>query len=159
MCRKHTCIARLCSFWLFLSQTWRYFQRPIVGKVLYCQKMLMWSDQLSYVGEFVKKASTNKFVCALFYIPAWLKCNIGVDAPINDLNFLYDTLMHKNEGPTIADSTFNKLSLHHGIWCKKRWHSPFLASILCWQMKWKSPRHSSSFQYHHQMNSQRNSRF
>ena len=35
-----------------------------------------------------------------------------MDAPINDLNFLHDMLMYKNEDPTIADSAFNKLSLH-----------------------------------------------
>ena len=37
-----------------------------MGKVLCYQKMLMWSDQLSYDGEFVKKASTNKFVYCTF---------------------------------------------------------------------------------------------
>ena len=35
-----------------------------------------------------------------------------MDAPINDLNFLHDMLMYKNEDPIIADSAFNKLSLH-----------------------------------------------
>ena len=35
-----------------------------------------------------------------------------MDAPINDLNFLNDMIMYKNENPTLADSAFNKLSLH-----------------------------------------------
>ena len=83
-----------------------------MGKVLYCQIMLMWSDELSYDGEFVKKLQGINLFIALFYVPAWLKCNISADAPINDLNFLHDMLTYKNEDPTVDDSTFNKLSLH-----------------------------------------------
>ena len=83
-----------------------------MGKVLYCLKTLMWSDQLSCDGEFVKKLQRMNLFIALFYVPAWLKCNIGMDAPINDVNFLHDMLMYKNEDPTTPDSAFNKLSLH-----------------------------------------------
>ena len=74
--------------------------------------MLMWSNQLSYDNEFVKKLQGINLFIALFYVPAWLKCNISMDASINDLNFLHDMQMYKNEDPTIADSAFNKLSLH-----------------------------------------------
>ena len=83
-----------------------------MGKVLYCQKMLMWSEQLSYNGEFVNKLQRINLFVALFYVPAWLKCNTGMDAPIKNLNFLQDMLMYKNEDPIIADSAFNKLSSH-----------------------------------------------
>ena len=39
-----------------------------MGKVLYCQKMLMWSDQLSYDGEFVKKLQRINLFITLFYV-------------------------------------------------------------------------------------------
>ena len=73
--------------------------------------MLMWSDQLYYDGEFVKKLQRINLFIALFFVPAWLKGNIDMDAPSNNLNFLHDILMY-NEDPTIADSAFNKLPLH-----------------------------------------------
>ena len=69
---------------------------------------------MSYDDEFVKTFQRINLFFALFYVPAWLKCSIEMDAPINDLNFLHDMLMYKDEDPTIAiaDSAFNKLSLH-----------------------------------------------
>ena len=39
-----------------------------MGKVLYCQKMLMWFNQLSYDGEFVKKLQRINLFIALFYV-------------------------------------------------------------------------------------------
>ena len=45
----------------------------------------MWSDQRSYDCEFVEKLHEINLFIALFYVPAWLKWNIGMDAPINDL--------------------------------------------------------------------------
>ena len=63
-----------------------------MGKVLYCQKMFMWSDQMSYDCEFVEKLYQINLFIALFYVPAWLKCNIGMGASINDLIFLHDIL-------------------------------------------------------------------
>ena len=37
-----------------------------MGKVLYCQKMFMWSDQMSYDYEFVKKLHSINLFIALF---------------------------------------------------------------------------------------------
>ena len=74
--------------------------------------MFMWFDQMSYDCEFVKKLHQINLFIALFYVPAWLKCNIGMDAPINDLNFLHDMLRYKNEDLTVADTAFNKFSSH-----------------------------------------------
>ena len=59
-----------------------------VGQVLYCQKMFKWSDQLSYEREFIDNLHRINLFIALFYVPAWLKCSIGIDAPVNDLEFL-----------------------------------------------------------------------
>ena len=67
---------------------------------------------MSYDYEFVKKLHRIYLFIALFYVPAWLKCNIGMDAPINDLTFLHDMLRYKNEDLTVADTAFNKLSSH-----------------------------------------------
>ena len=83
-----------------------------MGKVLYCQKMFMWPDQMSYDCEFTKKLHRINLFIALFYVPAWLKSNIGMDAPINDLTFPHDMLRYKNEDSTVADTAFNKLSSH-----------------------------------------------
>ena len=74
--------------------------------------MFMWSDQMSYDREFVEKLHQINLFIALFYVPAWMKCNISMDAPINDLTFLHDMLRYKNEYPTVADTFFNKLSSH-----------------------------------------------
>ena len=74
--------------------------------------MFMWSDEMSYDCEFVKKLHRINLFIVLFYVLAWLKCNIGMDAPINDLTFLHDMLRYKNEDSTVADTGFNKLSSH-----------------------------------------------
>ena len=68
---------------------------------------------MSYDREFVEKLHQINLFIALFYVPEWLKCNIGMDSPINNLIFLYDMLRYKNEDPTAADTFFNKLSSHH----------------------------------------------
>ena len=49
--------------------------------------MFMWSNQMSYDCEFVKKLHQINLFIALFYVPTWLKCNVGMDAPVNLLNF------------------------------------------------------------------------
>ena len=72
----------------------------------------MWSDQMSYGRKFAEKLHEINLFIALFYVPAWLKCNIGMDASINDLTFLHDMLRCKNEDATVADTAFNKLSSH-----------------------------------------------
>ena len=83
-----------------------------MGKVLYCQKMFMWSNQMQYESDFVDKLRRiNQFI-ALFYVPAWLKCSIGVDAPINDLEFLQNMIEYRSDDHVVADSAFKKLSSH-----------------------------------------------
>ena len=67
---------------------------------------------MSYDREFVEKLCQINLFIALFYVPAWLKSNIGMNAPINDLTFLHDMLRHKNKDSTVADTFFNKLLLH-----------------------------------------------
>ena len=83
-----------------------------MGQVLYCQKMFMWADQLSYDSDFLAKLHRINLFIALFYVPAWLKCSIGLDAPMNDLTFLQDMISYKEEDPAVADAAFNKLSSH-----------------------------------------------
>ena len=63
-----------------------------MSQVLYRQKMFLWADQLSYDSEFLAKLQLINVLIAFFYVPAWLKSSIGVDAPINDLTFLQDML-------------------------------------------------------------------
>ena len=72
----------------------------------------MWADQLSYESDFLAKLHRINLFIALFYVPAWLKCSIGLDAPMNDLTFLQDMISYKEEDPAVADAAFNKLSSH-----------------------------------------------
>ena len=72
----------------------------------------MWADQLSYDSDFLAKLHRINLFIALFYVPAWLKCSIGLDAPMNDLTFLQDMISYKEEDPAVADAAFNKLSSH-----------------------------------------------
>ena len=65
-----------------------------------------------YDCDFIEKLHQIKLFIALFFVPTWLKCNIGMDAPINDLTFLHDMLWYKIEDPTVADIFFNKLLSH-----------------------------------------------
>ena len=83
-----------------------------MGKVLYCQKMFLWADQMSYDSDFLEKLHRINAFIALFYVPAWLKCSIGLDAPINDLIFLQNMIRYKTEDPAVADAAFAKLSAH-----------------------------------------------
>ena len=72
----------------------------------------MWSNQMCYDHEFIKKLHRINLFIALFYVPAWLKCSVGIDAPVNDLTFFHDMLRYRKEDPTVADTAFNKLSSH-----------------------------------------------
>ena len=83
-----------------------------MGQVLYCQKMFLWADQLSYDSEFLEKFQRITVFIAFFYVPAWFKSSIGLDAPINDLTFLLEMLRYKKEDPAVADAAFMKLSAH-----------------------------------------------
>ena len=75
--------------------------------------MFLWADQLSYHNEFLAKLQRINVFIAFFYVPAWLKSSIGLDAPINDLRFLQDMLRYKTEDhPADADIAFMKLSAH-----------------------------------------------
>ena len=80
-----------------------------MGQELYCQKMFVWADQLSYDSKFLTKLQRINMLIAFFHVPAWLKCNIGLDAPKNDLTFLQDMLRYKKEDPAVADAAFMKL--------------------------------------------------
>ena len=48
----------------------------------------MLTDQLEYEEEYVAKLRKMNVLLCLFYVPAWLKCSISADAPINDLSFI-----------------------------------------------------------------------
>ena len=63
---------------------------------------------------------------ALFYVPAWLKCNIGMDAPINDLTFLHDMLRYKNEDGSVVEWLKHRADDQHGLGLK-----PTCAILLC----------------------------
>ena len=83
-----------------------------IGQVLYCQKMFLWADQLSYDSEFLEKLQRINVFIAFFNVPALLKSSIGLDAPINDLTFLQEMLRYKKEDSAVADAAFMKLSAH-----------------------------------------------
>ena len=68
----------------------------------------------------------NKFVYCFFYVPAWLKCNIGMDAPINDLTFLHDMLRYKNEDGSVVEWLKHRTNDQHGLGLK-----PTCAILLC----------------------------
>ena len=72
--------------------------------------MFLWADQLSYDSEFLEKLQRINELIAFFYVPAWLKSSIGLDAPINDLTFLQEMLRYKKSA--VADAAFMKLSAH-----------------------------------------------
>ena len=86
---------------------------------------------MSYDCEFVKQLHRINLFIALFYVPAWMKYNIVMDAPINDLTFLHDMLRYKNKDSTVADTAFNSLSLHQWYLTQETVAFSFLASILC----------------------------
>ena len=83
-----------------------------MGQVLYCQKMFMSSDQLSYEREFIDNLHRINLFIALFYVLAWLKCSIGIDTPVNDLEFLQNMLIYQKEDAVVADTAYQKLLNH-----------------------------------------------
>ena len=83
-----------------------------MGQVLYCQKMFMWSDQLSYERKFIDNLHRINLFIALFYVPDWLKCSIGIDAPVNNLEFLQNMLIFQKEDAVVADTAYQKLLNH-----------------------------------------------
>ena len=83
-----------------------------MGQVLYCQKMFLWADQLSYDSEFLEKLQRFNVFIAFFNVPACLKSSIGLDVPINHLTFLQEMLRYKKEDPAVANAAFMKLSAH-----------------------------------------------
>ena len=72
----------------------------------------MWSDQLSYERKFIDNLHRINLFIALFYVPAWLKCSIGIDAPVNNLEFLQNMLINQKEDAVVADTAYQKLLNH-----------------------------------------------
>ena len=69
----------------------------------------MWADQMNYDNETVSKLHRLVTFLALFYVTAWLKCNIGADAAINNLNFLQSMLEYKPYDASVSAAAFQKL--------------------------------------------------
>ena len=84
-----------------------------MSQVLYSQKIYMWADQMNYDHETVSKLHRLVTFLVLSYVPAWLKCNIGADAAINDLNFLQSMLKYKPYGASVSTAAFQKLHKHN----------------------------------------------
>ena len=82
-----------CSFKLVSSRTRCYYQCQMDGPGAILPKNV--PDQLSYEREFIENLHRINLFIALFYVPAWLKCSIGTDAPVNDLEFLQNLLMYQ----------------------------------------------------------------
>jgi len=49
---------------------------------------------------------------ALFFVPAWLKCSVGSDAAINDLQLIHQMLLFKTIDNPIAEAAIKKLQKH-----------------------------------------------
>ena len=84
-----------------------------LSQVLYNQKIYMWADQMNYDNETVSKLHRLVTFLVLFYVPAWLKCNIGADAAINNLNFLQSMLEYKPYDASVSTAAFQKLHKHN----------------------------------------------
>ena len=73
----------------------------------------MWADQMNYDNKTVSKLHRLVTLLVLFYVPAWLKCNIGANAAINDLNFLQSMLEYKPYDASVSTAAFQKLHKHN----------------------------------------------
>ena len=83
------------------------------GRLLYSQKIYTGADQMNYNNKIVSKLHRLVTFLVLFYVPAWLKCNIGADAAINDLNFLQSMLEYKPYDASVSTAAFQKLHKHN----------------------------------------------
>ena len=84
-----------------------------MSQVLYSQKIYLWADQMNYDNETVSKLHWSVTFLVLFYVPTWLKCNIGADAAINDFNFLQSMLEYKPYDASVSTAAFQKLHKHN----------------------------------------------
>jgi len=73
----------------------------------------MWADQMNYDYKIVSKLHRLVTFLVLFYVPAWLKCNLGANAAINDLNFLQSMLEYKSYDASVSTTAFQKLPKHN----------------------------------------------
>ena len=67
---------------------------------------------MSYASDFLLNFRRINQFLALFYVPAWLKSNVGVDALANDLEFVQNMANYQTEDAIVASAVFNKLSSH-----------------------------------------------
>ena len=79
----------------------------------------MLANQLEYEeDDMAKLHRKNMFVC-IFYVTAWLKCNVSADAPINDLSFIKYMQKHCQIDHEIAEPARDKLMKHRCYLCEE----------------------------------------
>jgi len=83
-----------------------------MGTVLYCQKMLMWADQMSYSSAQISLLERMNVFLALFYVPIWLKSHESAEAGINDLMFIHDLIDYKSTDAVVATAALQKMLRH-----------------------------------------------
>ena len=83
-----------------------------MSQVLYCQKMYMWSQQISYDDILIVKLRRINLFLALFYVPAWLSSSIGSYAAINDFLFLENMSQYEKFDSAVAQAASKKLAKH-----------------------------------------------
>ena len=83
-----------------------------MSQVLYCQKMYMWSQQMSYDDILIAKLRGINLFLALFYVPAWLSSSIGSNAGINDFLFLENMSQYEKFDSAVAQAASKKLARH-----------------------------------------------
>ena len=83
-----------------------------MSQVLYCQKMYMWSQQMSYDNILIAKLRRINLFWALFYVPAWLSSSIGSNAAINDFLFLENMSQYEKFDSAVPQAASKKLAKH-----------------------------------------------
>ena len=78
--------------------------------------MFMWSQQMSlYDDILIAKLHRINLFLALFYVPAWLRSSIGLNAAINDFLFLENMSQYEKFDSAVAQAASKKLA-------KRRWY-------------------------------------
>ena len=82
-----------------------------MSQVLYCQKMNMWSQQMSYDDILIAKLRRINLFLALFYVQAWLSSSIGSNAAVNDF-FWKTTSQYEKFDSAVAQAASKQLAKH-----------------------------------------------
>lgn len=83
-----------------------------LSKVLYTAKGFMFSRQLTFAKDDLKKMQDFLYFCVFVYLPAWFRSSFISEAAITDIRFAEDLHWYRKFSIAAVDAILRKMNNH-----------------------------------------------